>query len=57
VAPSDKPKAANGPFARPRTLDERLAAIKAAVDEFQRNITDVRPVTKEEWDEINDDTD
>jgi hypothetical protein len=46
--PSDKPKATNGASAKPRTPEERVAAIEAAVAEFQRNIRDFRPVTKEE---------
>jgi antitoxin VapB len=43
--------------AKPRTYEERLAAIEAAAAEFQRNATDLSPVTKDEWDAINDDID
>jgi antitoxin VapB len=43
--------------AKPRTYEERLAAIEAAAADVRRHFTDLRPVTKEEWDEINDDTD
>ena len=43
--------------ARPRTYEERLAAIEEAAADVRRHLTDLRPVTKEEWDEINDDTD
>ncbi|HEX3405974.1 MAG TPA: type II toxin-antitoxin system VapB family antitoxin [Caulobacteraceae bacterium] len=42
---------------KPRTYEERLAAIEAAAANVRRHLTDLRPVTKEEWDEINDDTD
>jgi antitoxin VapB len=43
--------------ARPQTYEERLAAIEAAAAEFRRNATDLSPVTKEEWDAVNDDFD
>jgi antitoxin VapB len=43
--------------AKPRTYEERLAAIQKAAANVRRHLTDLRPVTKEEWDEINDDTD
>jgi antitoxin VapB len=43
--------------AKPRTYEERLSAIQAAAAEVRRHLTDLRPVTKDEWDEINDDTD
>jgi antitoxin VapB len=43
--------------AKPKTFEERLAAINAAAEDVRRHLTDLRPVTKEEWDEINDDTD
>jgi antitoxin VapB len=43
--------------AKPRTYNERLAAIEEAAANVRHHLTDLRPVTKEEWDEINDDTD
>jgi antitoxin VapB len=43
--------------AKPRTYEERLAAIEEAAVEFRRNATDLRPVTKAQWDAVNDDTD
>jgi antitoxin VapB len=43
--------------AKPRTPEEKVAAMQEAAAEFRRNATDLRPVTKEEWDDINGDTD
>jgi antitoxin VapB len=43
--------------AGPRTYEERLAAIEAAAATVRRHLTDRSPVTKQEWDEINGDTD
>ncbi|MGH6958010.1 MAG: type II toxin-antitoxin system VapB family antitoxin [Caulobacteraceae bacterium] len=42
---------------QPRTQEEKAASIEAAAERVRRHLTDLRPVTKEEWDEINDDTD
>ena len=43
--------------AKPRTKEQKLAAMRATVAEMQKYIVDWSPVTKEEWDEINGDTD
>jgi antitoxin VapB len=43
--------------AKPTTFEERLAAIESAARAVRRHLADLRPVTKEEWDEINGDTD
>jgi antitoxin VapB len=43
--------------AKPRTYEERLAAIEKSAADVRRHLNDLRPVTKEEWDEINDDAD
>lgn len=43
--------------AKPRSPEEKLAAMNAALEEMRKDIVDFRPVTKEEWDEINGDTD
>jgi antitoxin VapB len=43
--------------AKPRTPEAKLAAMNAIVEEMQKHLIDRSPVTKEEWDEINGDTD
>ena len=43
--------------AKPKTYEERLATIEAAAANVRRHLTDLRPVTKEEWDEASGDTD
>ena len=39
------------------TLEARSAAIERAAENVRRHLTDLRPVTKEEWDEASGDTD
>ena len=43
--------------AKPRTPEAKRAAMNATLNEMRKDITDWRPVTKEEWDEISGDTD
>jgi antitoxin VapB len=42
---------------RPQTLEARMAAIEHAAANVRRHLTDLRPVTKAEWDEASGDTD
>jgi hypothetical protein len=59
MAPSVKTEEADGlarKLAQIRGV-ERLAAIEEAAANVARHLADLRPVTKEEWDAINDDTD